>query len=304
MTRRSRILLTIAGSLIVVVAGVYVAATRDMARERRARRYLGDHLYSEVRGAGEPVIFLSGLQGSTRYWEHTFDGLTTSRRLIFVDELGFGRSPWPEHSRYTLDDQIAALRRTLVALGATHNVTLVAHSFGTVIAAYYAARYPYEVQRVILLGTPVWGSDAEARQQIRNMSTLGWTFLENRPLAIAACTVMCAFRPLLRRVLPALDRGESPEVARDSVLHALGAVDGSVDVLLHHPIAIPVSRIGTRVIFIHGRDDQVTPLAVVAKLARLSGARLVPVDTDHHHYLTSARDQITSAITSQQWRTL
>ena len=287
------------GSLIVVVAGVYVAAIRDMARERRARRYLGDHLYTEVRGAGEPVIFLSGLQGSTRYWNHTFDGLATSRRLILVDELGFGRSPWPEQSHYTLDDQVAALRRTLVALDATRNVTVVAHSFGTVIAAYYAARYPGEVRRVVLLGTPVWGSEVEARQQIRNMSTLGWTFLENRPLAIATCTVMCAFRPLLQRTLPALDRGRPPEVVRDSVLHALGAVDGSVDILLRHPIAIPVHLIGHRVIFIHGREDLVTSLAVVTKLAAASGARLVTVGSDHQHYLVSAGDQITSAITSE-----
>jgi pimeloyl-ACP methyl ester carboxylesterase len=288
MTRRSRILLRIAGAAVAVGTAVYVMAILDMDRERRARAYLDGRLYAEVRGAGEPVVFLAGLQGSTRYWDHAFDGLSASRRLIFVDALGFGRSPWPKGSRYALDDQLGALRRTLVALGATRNVTLVGYSFGAVIAAYYAARYPAEVRRVILLGAPVWNSDAEARERMNEMSSLGWTFTANRPLALATCTTMCAFRPLLRRVLPLLDRRRPPEVVADSVLHELGAVDGAVDILRHHSIAIPARALGARVTFVHGRRDRVTPLAEVERLARESGARVIVVDADHGQYLRYA----------------
>lgn len=298
MRRRTKILLGITGATIVAAAAVHVAAMLDMNRERRARLYLGDRLYTESRGTGAPIVFLPGMQGSTRFWDGSFDSLAGTHRLIFVDELGFGRSPWPEDSPYDLADQIGALRRTLVALDATHEVTLVAHSFGTVIAAHYAAAYPGEVRRVVLLGTPVWGSESEAREKIKSMSTLGWTFLANRPLAIATCTAMCAFRPALRRILPALDRSRPPEVVRDSVLHDLGSVDGAVGIMLHHPIAKPVQAIGSRVIFVHGRQDRVTPLETVEKLARASGAGLIVVDSDHHDYLTRALSEISSAITS------
>jgi pimeloyl-ACP methyl ester carboxylesterase len=87
------------------------------------------------------VVFLAGLTGSTSYWGHAFDALALDHRLVFVDALGFGRSPWPD-ARYTLDDQLGALRRTLLGLGIDREVTIVAHSFGTVLAAYYAAGHP------------------------------------------------------------------------------------------------------------------------------------------------------------------
>ena len=288
MKRPLRILLR---SLAVVSAGallIHIAAIRDMNRERSARRYLGDGLYTEVRGSGDPVVFLSGLEGSTRFWGDTFDDLAPRHRLIYADELGFGRSPWPKDINYTLDDQLNALRRTLVRLGATQRVTFVAHSFGTVLAAHYAARYPGEIERVILLGTPVFDSRAQGMARIRQISTLGATFTFNRALGIAACTTMCAFRPLLRWLLPKLDRSRPAAVVSDSVLHDLGSVDGSVQILLNDPIRKPLMALGGRAVLIHGRQDSVTPLADVEALARGTGARMIAVDSDHHRYLENA----------------
>ena len=294
--RRRRIILVVAIAIAVAVA-IRVAAQLDMDRERRARRYLGDRLFTRVIGRGDPVVFLAGLQGSTRYWGNAFDSLASSHQLIFVDALGFGRSPWPSDSHYTLDDQIAALRRTLGALRATRNVTIVAHSFGTVVAAYYAARYPDDIRRLVLLGTPVISSEVDGRQRIRQISPLAAAFTLNRPLAIASCTTMCAFRPLLKRLLPKLRRDLPAAVVSDSVLHDLAAIEGSVyDVLLRHPIAVPVATLGPKTIFIHGRRDSVTPLPEVLALARSSGARGIATDGDHQHYVIESRSVITEAI--------
>ncbi len=285
MTRRQRRAAIAFGLFGVLLAAIPIAARLDMARERRARRYLGDRLYTEIRGSSDPIVFLAGLQGSTRYWGTGFDDLAISHRLIFVDALGFGRSPWPE-SRTTLDDHIAWLHRTLAAAGATRNVTIIAHSFGTVLAAYYAQRYPAEVRRVVLLGTPSFANESEGRQRIHEMSLLAAAFTFNRRLAVAGCTTMCAFRPLLRRTLPLLRRDLPPEVVSDSVLHDLPAVDGAVfEVLLKHPIATPLRELGPATVLIHGRRDPVTPLVTLEQLARETGAQLVIVPGDHHHYL-------------------
>src|SRR2546421_363711 len=85
---------------------------------------------------------------------------------------GDSGSPWPD-AGYTLDDHLRALRRTLLAEGAGEHVTLVAHSFGTLLAANYAARYPAEVDRLYLLGTPVFEDEKEARKHIRAISSTG-----------------------------------------------------------------------------------------------------------------------------------
>lgn len=296
--RRIRRRLVIASAVIAgTFVGIYVAADIDMARERAARRYLGDQLYAEIRGSGDPVVFLAGLQGSTKYWGNAFDGLASEHRLIFVDALGFGRSPWPSDIAYTLDDQVAALRRTLQAKGATTNVTFVAHSFGTIIAAAYAARYPGEVSRVVLLGTPIFADEQQARERIRNMTALGAIFTFNKTLANLSCMTMCAFRPLLRRVLPIMRPALDPAVVADSVLHDLPAVDGAVNrILLGERVQDSLRRIGPKAVLIHGRADAVTPIDDARRVAAETGATLIEVAGNHHQYFVHGIDPIHQAI--------
>lgn len=293
---RRRLLLAsavIAGSVVAV----YVAAEIDMSRERAARRYLGDQLYTEIRGTGDPVVFLAGLQGSTKYWGSAFDALGSEHRLIFIDALGFGRSPWPRDVGYTLDDQVAWLRRTLVAKGATAHVTIVAHSFGTIIAAAYAARFPGDVARVVLLGTPIFANEQQARERIRNMTKLGALFTFNQTLANLSCMTMCAFRPVLRRVLPRLRPDLEPAVVADSVLHDLPAVDGAVNrILLREKVQDSLQRIGSKAILIHGRNDTVTPIEDARRVTLATGATLIEVPGNHHQYFNEGVETIHRAI--------
>ena len=296
--KRVRRRLVIASAVIAgTFVGIYVAAEIDMARERAARGYLGDQLYTEIRGSGDPVVFLAGLQGSTKYWGNAFDGLAREHRLIFVDALGFGRSPWPRDIAYTLDDQLAALRRTLQAKEATRNVTFVAHSFGTIIAAAYAAHYPGEVSRVVLLGTPIFADEEQARERIRNMTALGAIFTFNKPLANLSCMTMCAFRPLLRRILPLMRPGLDPAVVADSVLHDLPAVDGAVNrILLKERVQDSLRDVGSKAVLIHGRADAVTPIEDARRLANETGATLIEVGGNHHQYFAQGIGRIQQAI--------
>ena len=301
MTRTRRRLLTAGAILAGTAVAVYIAAEANMARERAARQYLRGLLYTEIRGEGDPIVFIPGLQASTRYWGTAFDGLAREHRLIFLDSLGFGRSPWPEHLAYDLDDQLAALRRTLVAKQATQGVTIIAHSFGTILAANYAARYPSEVERIVLLGAPVFATEQEARQRIKRMSSLAALFTFNDALANISCMMMCAFRPLLQRVLPPLRPELDPAVVRDSVLHDLPAVDGAVNrILLRVPIEKALHVVGAKTVLIHGVNDPVTPLANVRRLAAQTGARLVEVGGNHHEYFSDGIDQIHAAVHSQR----
>lgn len=297
---RRRLLLT--GAIFAGGAvAVYLAAEFNMARERAARQYLGDLLYTETRGEGDPIVFIPGLQASTRFWGTAFDELAREHRLIFLDSLGFGRSPWPEDLAYDLDDQLTALRRTLVAKQATQRVTIVAHSFGTILAANYAERYPSEVEKIVLLGAPVYANEQEARERIKEMSSLAALFTFNETLANIACMSMCAFRPLLRRGLPPLRPELDPAVVADSVLHDLPAVDGAVNrILLRIPIEEALRVVGEKTVLVHGANDTVTPLANVRDLAARTGARVVEVEGNHHQYFTGGIDTIHAAIHSQR----
>jgi pimeloyl-ACP methyl ester carboxylesterase len=216
-----------------------------------------------------------------------------------VDALGFGRSPWPE-AGYTLDDQLGALRRTLVSLDATEDVTFIAHSFGTLLAVEYGSRHPNEIEHLVLLGTPVFTDEKDARARIREISPVAAFFSFNRIFAREACMAMCAFRPLLEKVLPPLEPRIPRQVVADAVLHHWPAVDGALrKILLTHPIAVPLARIGPKVTFVHGRCDGITPLSRVRELAAETGARLIETGDEHLSYPARSAAVVMAAVESR-----
>jgi pimeloyl-ACP methyl ester carboxylesterase len=276
-----RTLLWLAGG----IAAVEIAARLNVRHEQAKRRDLGGRLFMRLLGEGNPVVFIPGFQGSTEFWQHAFDCLASRHRLIFVDPLGFGRSPWPDQPP-TLEDHLGALRETLVAEGATRRVTLVAHSFGTVLAACYAERYTEEVDRLLLLGAPVFENETDARRRLREISPIAALFSLNRLLAREACMLMCALRPLLEAVLPRLKPDLPQGVVHDAVLHDWPAADGSLRILLTRPLSEPLRRIGSKATFIHGKADGVTPLARIRKLAEATGAAVIETSDVHLSYVS------------------
>jgi len=284
------LLIGAAAGLIEMVAAIRV---RSLRAERAG---LGDRLYTEVRGQGDPVVFLAGLPATTHFWQGAFDPLAKTHRLILVDSLGFGRSPLPD-VEYTLEDHLGALRRTLVAAGATRRVTFIAHSFGTLLASYYAARYPGEVEHLFLLGTPVFSGEREAREHIREMSPMGGLFTLNPVLAREACKFHEAMlSPALARIVPLFLPDTPPEVAREGLLHTWKSFDGTLrNVILTRPVAPALAGLGPKVTFVHGRADHITSLERVWSLAARLGARVIVTEDDHLSYPSRSAGTIMAA---------
>jgi pimeloyl-ACP methyl ester carboxylesterase len=278
----------VAAGVGLVLGATELAARLDVRRRRAQRSGLGDLLYRRALGHGPPVVFLAGLQGSTRFWGDAFDAASIpERRLIFVDALGFGRSPWPAVD-YTLEDHLGALRRTLLAEGATSGATLVGYSLGALLAAEYAAAYANEVERLVLLGAPFFDSPADARARLRAMSPLAATFSLSPVLARASCQLMCALRPALFRLMPWLLRGLPRAVAQDSVLHHWHSFHGTVhNVLLRTRLDATLDRLPNtiQVTLVHGRQDTVTPLSRIEALSQAFRGEVVLVDGNHRDYL-------------------
>jgi pimeloyl-ACP methyl ester carboxylesterase len=263
------------------IEGIAAVRVRHLRAERAP---LDGRLFTEIRGQGDPIVFLAGLPGTTSYWGNAFDSLGHDHRLIFVDALGFGRSPWPD-AEYTLEDHLGALRRTLVAAGATGRVTIVGHSFGTLLAALYAARFPGEVERLYLLGTPVFDDRNEALARIRGMSSTAGLFSLNPVFARETCKLHEAFGPLLAKILPPLMPRLPARIVRGGMMHTWQAFDGTLrHVILAQPIRVPLAGLGPKTIFVQGRADGVTSLARVRALVAAIGARAVETGDDHLSY--------------------
>ena len=107
-------------------------------------------------GEGPIVVLLHGIASSSVTFENLVPLLTPTRRVIAIDLLGFGASPAPADSEFTVEDHVAALRRTLRSTVGREPFMLVGHSMGSLIATRYAAQYPNRLERLVLVSPPIY----------------------------------------------------------------------------------------------------------------------------------------------------
>ncbi len=114
----------------------------------------GVRLYYRVAGEAPPwrapVVFLHGGPGYNSYSFARLMGprLEKTRRMVYLDQRGCGRSERPWDGRYSLEilgEDLEALRQEL---GVSRWV-LMGHSFGGTLALEYAARHPEHVAGVV-----------------------------------------------------------------------------------------------------------------------------------------------------------
>lgn len=107
-------------------------------------------------GRGPAVILLHGIASSSVTFDNVVPLIRDHHRVIAIDLLGFGESPKPVTSNYTLEEHVAALKRTLRSLKISGRATLVGHSLGALISARYAAQNPQSLSHLILVAPPVY----------------------------------------------------------------------------------------------------------------------------------------------------
>lgn len=241
-------------------------------------------LHTEVYGAGEEtLVFVAGLGGTTRYWRTRTQHLESQYRIVLVDLLGFGQSPKP-WTRYSVERHVGRLRKVLAPFG---SVTLVGHSLGALLAVAYAARFSDQVHNLVVIGLPYFGSQARAYRYFRRGPVKGGIVFTNVFLTMVACVIT---RRVLGRLLPYLLRSVPREVAEDLVKHTWRSSTSSLwEVVYRYDIAVDLARLPSPigVLFIHGDQDLIAPVAAVQRLAASDPRWRVSVmpGVDHHPFL-------------------
>ncbi|XP_020585191.1 LOW QUALITY PROTEIN: probable lysophospholipase BODYGUARD 3 [Phalaenopsis equestris] len=125
-----------------------------------ARLLLHVHAQCPPDGAAvEDVVFIHGFISSSAFWTETvfpnFSEKAKSRyRFFAMDLLGFGRSPKPADSLYTLREHVEMIERSVLQRHGVRAVHIVAHSLGSILALALAVRHPDAVKSLTLLAPP------------------------------------------------------------------------------------------------------------------------------------------------------
>ncbi|MEO8104952.1 MAG: alpha/beta hydrolase [Candidatus Saccharibacteria bacterium] len=109
-------------------------------------------------GTGQTVVLLHGIGRSGGVWRPVVAALSRlgNCRVVAYDLLGFGASPKPGWSDYTVDDHASSVIHSLLALHSPTPMVLVGHSMGCLVAVRVAHRRPDLVKQLILYEIPLY----------------------------------------------------------------------------------------------------------------------------------------------------
>jgi pimeloyl-ACP methyl ester carboxylesterase len=221
--------------------------------------------YLEAGDGPETVVLIHGSgPGVTAYanWRLVLQELAKRYRVLAPDMVGFGYSERPGMIEYGLDTWVRQLLGFLDALG-VDRAHLVGNSFGGAIALRIAARHPERVGRLVLMGSMgvnfpiteglerVWGYEPSLENMRKVLDVFAYSReIVNDELAKVRYegSVQPGFQEAFSAMFPA---------PRQRWVEAMTTPEDELKRLPH------------RTLVVHGREDQVIPLANSYRLAEL-----------------------------------
>lgn len=214
-------------------------------------------------GQGAPALFIHGSGPGVSAWANwrlAMPVLAKTRRVIAPDMVGFGYTDRPPGMAYTMDRWVQQAIDLLDALD-IERADVVGNSFGGALSLALAIRAPHRVRRLVLMGsvgvpfaiTPgldaVWGYTPS----FENMRRLMDVFAHDRALVtdeLAQLRYEASIRPGFQESF-----GTMYPAPRQRWVDAMASPEAAIRALPHETLVI------------HGREDQVIPLATSLSLA-------------------------------------
>src|SRR3984885_14673475 len=118
------------------------------------RRYVTVHgvpmAYIDV-GEGDPIVFLHGNPTPSYLWRNIIPHVLPFGRCLAPDYVGMGNSGAAPDGNYRFADHRRYLDAWFEAVGATRDVILVVHDWGSALGFSWAQRFPERVKAIVYM---------------------------------------------------------------------------------------------------------------------------------------------------------
>ncbi|KAH8779987.1 hypothetical protein F5883DRAFT_516961 [Diaporthe sp. PMI_573] len=241
--------------------------------------------YNKLGSGPENIVFVHGLGGTKDYWTPLVSALALPDRATvhLYDFEGHGQTPTHPLSPLTVSSMANDLAGIFQAASAstTAPATLVAHSFGCLVALKFTLENPALVKKLVLVGPPPSPlPDTGAQASLARAALVrsrGMAAVVDAVVAAGTSDASKRNNPLAVAAVRMSVLGQHPE-AYAKACHALA--ESKTTTLGVEGVAVPT-------LIITGADDKVSPPAVCEQYkARIKDSRLVVIpDVGHWHVL-------------------
>jgi pimeloyl-ACP methyl ester carboxylesterase len=231
----------------------------------------------EIDGAGDALVMIHGLGGTSNVWSPQMPVLGARYRVIRPDLPGSGRSPAP--AAVSIQSLVDAIARLCGVLGVSR-AHFAGHSMGTIVCQHLAVQHPALVQSLALIG-PLPAPPDAARQGLRERAAKvraeGMAEVAAALLQGATSTDTRANHPVAAAFVREVLMRQDPE-GYAKLCEALAAAEPA-----------DLTQVRCRTLLVTGDEDQIAPPSTVRAMAGMIEGARVAVFSRCGHWTTIER---------------
>lgn len=241
-----------------------------------------------------PIILIHGFRGTHEGLSLITKALEPTAKCYVPDLPGFGEGP--NSDTYTLNDYVEWLHGYIAKIPGTKKPVLLGHSFGSIVCAAYAMRFPETISRLVLVN-PIGAPALEGPRALLSRAavayywigktlpaSIGKAWLSSRPSVQVMSSVMAKTRDKsLRKYI------HQQHFEHFSRFHSADSVYQGFVTSVSHSVRDFAAHIKTPTLLIAGDRDDITPLEKQRELQTLfPNAALAVIENVGHltHYET------------------
>lgn len=225
---------------------------------------------TEVKGEGDPIVFIHGFTTTSKFWQHQVPEFSKTHQVVVLDLPGHGDSLKDVDGDYTVPGFARSVFAVLDHLKIAEAVLVGLSMGGTVVQEMYS-KQPTRVRALVLAGTTSHGLGpaVQAESVLSRIKAIG--------VAPASQEVIeKSFAATTSRDLVMWAKAEvskTPGHVADPAIRSLNAFDSRSWL---HNVHVPT-------LIVVGREDGITPVQESVNLSnKILGSKLVIVDGAAH----------------------
>ena len=274
--------------LTVVVGGCAVYDTRptDWERVPSSAALANIKLHFDTAGEGKPVILIHGFAANNYTWRYLVPELAKTYKVYSLDLKGFGESPKPDDSAYSIVDQAWLVLKFMEQNNLT-NVSIVGHSYGggvaLVCSLLLAKDSSLKLEKLVLIDSVAYRQEIPFFIELLATPYLGSFVANTLPENLQVRNVLEKAYYNDSLITDAIVDAYSKPLRDQDAVNALLATAHSIIPVDIDNISSKYDSINVPTKLVWGRNDEIVPLAIGTKLNQaIKGSTLEVIDACGH----------------------